>query len=655
MRLFSRMTIMVAVIITIVFIGTGGCFARIILGKTAPDFSLKDVRGMTYKLSDMKDRSLVILYFFDVNSRPSVEGLLSLNDLAKKYKGAGLDVLAITRSSESEVQDFVSRTHPLFPILLDDMNVSDLYDARIILPTVCILAPKLIILDHLKGKSQHILLRLAERKLQQNKPEIAGAIGNEVLNKDPKNSEALVVTGKSDLDKGNLKKAEKMAKALIAKKGTTEIGGKEILAEVYIRQGKTNEALKVINDVMKKEPGRSWPHILKGNILLNQGNEKEAEDEYQAAIKATAADPNYKAEAHDRIGRINLQNGKTQMARQQFAMAEKISPHVIEHMTNKGVTYEKEGRLDEAWKTYQEAQTIDKNDFFSSVLAKRALELLNFKKDAQLANQRNQLIKELADRFKKMKEEKRAERPETKDKWTTSKPMVLTFLDFKETGGLPTREGFSTVMIYNLAKELNNSGRVQVVDRDLIDQLLQELNLGSSDLADPKTRLKLGKLFAATIIGTGALYHSPGSTLLNLRLIDVETSKLRDIIDGSIGSGTSMQKEIHRLNREILTFIMTNYPLQGYVAHIDGRNVTVNIGPNEGVVLGTKFNVIEDQEPIVYKGKKLPRRPKSVAQIKITKLESGFCIGKIVAQNRPLKVDDKLIETLKDFHDEGKY
>lgn len=653
MRLFLRMTILVAAIIIIVFIGNTGCFAKIILGKTAPDFSLKDVRGVTYKLSDMKERPLVVLYFFDVTSRPSIEGILSLNDLAKKYKGAGFDVLAITRSSESEVQDFVSRTHPLFPILLDNVNVSDLYDARIILPTVCILAPKLIVLDYLKGNSQRILLRLAERKLQQDKPEIAGAIGGKVLEKDPKNSEALVVAGKSDLGRGNLKKAEKMAKRLIDRKGPAETGGKEILAEVYIRQGKTSEALKIINDVMKKEPDISWPHILKGNILLSQGDEKEAENEYQAAIKATAADPDDKARAHDRIGRINLENGQAQLARQQFAVAEKISPHVIEHMTNKGVAYEKEGRLDEAWKTYQEAQTIDKNDFFSSVLAKRALELLNLKKDTQLANQRNQLIKELADRFRKMKEEKEAERPETEDKWTTTKPMVLTFLDFKETGGLPIREGFSTVMIYNLAKELNNSGRVQVVDRSLIDQLLQELNLGSSDLANPKTRLKLGELFAATIIGTGDLYNSPGSTMFDFRFIDVETSKLRDIIDGTIKPGTSMERELHRLNREILTFIMTSYPLKGYVAQVDGKNVTVNIGPSEGVVLGTRFNVIEDQEPIIYKGKKLPRRPKPVAQIKISKLESGFCIGKIVAQSRQVKVDDKLIETLKDFNDES--
>ena len=99
---------------------------------------------------------------------------------------------------------------------------------------------------------------------------------------------------------------------------------------------------------------------------------------------------------------------------------------------------------------------------------------------------------------------------------------------------------------------------------------------------------------------------------------------------------------------------MTNYPLQGYVANVEGVKVTVNIGPDVGVVLGTKFNVVEDKEPIVYKGKTLFRKPKPVAQIKITELESGFCMGRIVDQTRQVKIDDKIIETLKDFRDESK-
>ena len=50
MRLFPRMIILVAVAIAMVFMGTGLCSAKIIPGKPAPLFSLKDVKGRTYKM-----------------------------------------------------------------------------------------------------------------------------------------------------------------------------------------------------------------------------------------------------------------------------------------------------------------------------------------------------------------------------------------------------------------------------------------------------------------------------------------------------------------------------------------------------------------------------------------------------------------------------
>ena len=647
MKLFSRIMILVAVAMATVFIGVEFCSAK--MSSTASDFSLKDVKGRAYNLSVMKNKPLMIIYFFNVDKPPMVEELMILDGLTKKYKDADLNVWGITRSSKSKVIKFLDRTDIGLPILLDNSNVSNLYDARKILPNVYIIGPKLKILNHLTGTSkraQAVLVKLAERILQQNKPEIAGDIGNEVLKNDPQNEEALKVKGDSNLGKGNLKEAEKIAKKLIAKKGSAEIAGKEILAKVYMRQKKTDEALKIIKEVMKRAPNRAWPHILKGDILYDQDKKKEAKAEYLVATKATEAEPYYIAYANNRLGRMELRDGKPKKARKYAEKGERLAPHVIEHTALRGQTYEKEGRLDEAWKAYREAQSIDRKDFFVEALAKRAQEMLNFQKNAELRNQRNQEIKVLADRFRKMKDEKK---PEPEDTWTTSNLMTLFFSDFEEEGGMAAREGFSTVLIYSLAKQLNASGRVYVVDRDKMDQFLQELNLGSSALADPKTRRKLGRLWTAKIKGDGKISNSPGSTYLSLRLIDVETSRIRELIDGSIGPGTSMQKEIHRLNREILTSVIKNYPLQAYVVKATGAQVIINIGPDMGVVLGTKFDVVEDQPSIEYRGKILHPKPKKIAQIKVTGLEKDFCFGQIVYADPDVRVkkDDRLKETIK--------
>ncbi len=178
---------------------------------------------------------------------------------------------------------------------------------------------------------------------------------------------------------------------------------------------------------------------------------------------------------------------------------------------------------------------------------------------------------------------------------------------------------------------------------------MEELNLGSSDLADPETALKLGKVLAAKVIGTGSLYYLPDRTLLSLRLIDTETSAIPKVVTKQLSSGASLKKELNQLNREILKTIILKYPLQGYVVQATEDQVMINLGSKQGVVLGTKFEVLEEQKPIKYKGKLLRSSPKSIAQIEIVRVEPDLCYARILKQERPLKSDDKVREKIEDI------
>jgi hypothetical protein len=267
--------------------------------------------------------------------------------------------------------------------------------------------------------------------------------------------------------------------------------------------------------------------------------------------------------------------------------------------------------------------------------------MLLLQQDSEKKNRIDKLVKELADRFRgHLKAEKKVE-----DTWT-SQPMVLSFVDLMEGGGLTERDGFSTVLTTQLADQLNASGRVQVVERVLMDRLLEELNIGSSELADPATALKLGKVLAAKLMGTGSIYHLPSGSLLSLRLIDTETSAIPKVVNRQLASGISLKKDLYRLNREILTTIISSYPLQAYVVDVKGQQVVLNLGSKQGVVLGTAFNVIEEKAPIEYKGKKLQSEPVIVAQVEVTKVEPDFCYATVKNQTRPIKRDDKLKENI---------
>ena len=104
-------------------------YCQLSSGQPAPVFSLKDVKGQDFDFSRMKERPLTVLYFFDAESKPSQEGLMSLNKLTKDHKGLDLAVWAITLSTKEKVNPFVSRSGLVFPVLLDGSGVSDSYRA----------------------------------------------------------------------------------------------------------------------------------------------------------------------------------------------------------------------------------------------------------------------------------------------------------------------------------------------------------------------------------------------------------------------------------------------------------------------------------------------------------------------------------------------
>jgi len=235
----------------------------------------------------------------------------------------------------------------------------------------------------------------------------------------------------------------------------------------------------------------------------------------------------------------------------------------------------------------------------------------------------------------------------TEDTWT-SPPMVLSFVDFQEKGGLAERDGFSTVLMAQLADHLNSSGRVRVVERVLIDRLLEELNLGSSDLANPETALKLGKVLAAKLIGTGSLYYLPQGTLLSLRLIDTETSAIPQVTTKQLGSQAALEKELFHLNREILKTVILKYPLRGYLVKVTGDQVVVNLGSKQGVVIGTKFDILEEAEPIKYKGKLLQTAPQAIAQVEVVRVEPDLCVARVRKQEKPLRADAKVQEKIEE-------
>jgi tetratricopeptide (TPR) repeat protein/peroxiredoxin len=620
-------------------------------GDKAPTFNLKDTHGAPYALAIAKGRQMTVLYFFDAGSRSNQEGLLMLDSLLKRYPDEQLSIWGITRSSRSEAQAFSQNAKLGFPILMDTQDIGRRYGAGPVLPVVCTLGPDLTVLDYFQGggKSAEIMLvRLAERQLNRDRPQLAQAIGAEVAKKNPASSDALAVQGYAALKQGKVGEAESVFKKIAAKPGKDAYVGIEGQAAVKARRGKTSEAMALAEKVIQHAPERDYAEKLKGDLLAGQGDTRGAQNAYERAAGKPEAAPFQQAEAHNQLGRLYASQGDYRHARDFYDQAIQLDPYYLEPTSNKGVTFEKEGMWTKALGEYRRALALDQNDMVAAVLARKAEQLAARQKDAGRQERIRQLVKDLAERFKNSDANTAAGAAAGGEDMWTSRPMIVTFLDMKESGGIAARDGLAMALSTRLGEMLQKSGRVQVVERALMEQLLSELNLGSSDLADPATALKLGRVLAAKLIGTGTLMHLSGSTMISLRLIDTETSAVAKTVNRRVALNQSLDSELYQLNRDILKAVMEKYPLQGYVIESQPEEVMLNLGNSQGVVAGTAFDVIEGGKSIQYKGRTLQRAGKTIGRLEVTRVEPDLCFARVVHQQRPLKTDDQIKEVLTD-------
>ncbi len=644
MKTYQRLSGLASVLITLFVFISSAAYGQAIVGQKAKTFALNGLDGKEYNLATMKEKQIMLLYFFDAESRPSQEGLINLNHLTKEYKEADLTVWAISLSDKKSSLSFTKNSAINFPVLLGNSKTSSLYGADIILPTVCIIGPGQKVLDYFQGggkTTETMLVRVAERELQRKNTVFAKAISSRVTKNNPDNIKATAIAGYAALQEGNLNEAEESFNNLLQGSKQGQVLGKEGLAAVYAKKNQTAKALQMVREVKQEAPERSYIHLVEGDILYAQKKEKEAEEAYIRAVNAKEAAPYQDAARYNQRGRMYASAGQYEKARELYDKAVSIDPYYITGTTNKGLTYEKEGKLDKALESYKQALSIDKNDTFARILAKKAEDLLKLQSNSEKKKRMDRLVNNLAERFKNQQ----AAPKTTVDDWT-SPPMILSFIDFQEKGGLAERDGFATVLSTQLTNHLNESGRVKVVERALMESLLEELNLGTSDLADKETALKLGKVLAAKIIITGSIFYLPQETLLSLRMIDTETSAIPQVTTWKVSYDHSLDKELFKLNREILKTVILKYPLQGYIVTQSGDQFIINLGSNQGVMSGTKFNVIEEQEPIKYKGKLLKASPKLVGSFEVITVEPDMSTVKVISKERAFKSDDKITEKI---------
>lgn len=587
-------------------------------GDPVPEIQAQDIFGKAVNLNEIleKNPDLVILFFFTPENGKAIAA--KLQALKRLYDSEALSIIALGMESDKVALQSFADGLKIQYFLLADEQVKDAawYKNVNQLPlTLFVHTPERKIERVLRGagsEQANILKEVAENLFQQRKTEKASAVVATALESGEDTAAVRELNGHIMVAEGKLDEAEKEF---------GEIGDQGGLARVALERGDVEGAIAAAD----KATDDAYAQAVKGEAQIKAGELDKAEA--SLAVAANADIPEWqKSEAVNAQGRLAQANGEIDKAVEQYAKAQSLDQYNVEALSNEGAAYRERGGendLAKAEETLERAAAIRPDELTGLMLqqVKAEIEEANDIKKGELIKS---LIADLSKRYEELKASGAAEKA---DDWT-SRPVVLAFLPGETQGRIVfDRAGTDVVLQREIETQVQGKNGIQVVERVMLDKLLQELNLGSSELASGDTQRRLGQVLSAGHLGFIDFAQVGADTMLYLRLIDSETTGI--FFQASHKIDDAKPTETVQAVVEALAEKLANAePLQGLIADASAPDaVIINLGKKHGVAVGTEFKILEDGAPIEVGGKVIAHRQKPVGKLTLTSVEDDYAIG----------------------------
>ncbi|MBI5895872.1 MAG: hypothetical protein HZB24_07695 [Desulfobacterales bacterium] len=106
-------------------------------------------------------------------------------------------------------------------------------------------------------------------------------------------------------------------------------------------------------------------------------------------------------------------------------------------------------------------------------------------------------------------------------------PASLAVWDLEDLSPMAHGQaGMGEILSGQITSRLAQNPDLQMVERQQLLKAIEELHMGSSDLADPEARLRLGRIIGAQQMIFGAFQVIGPSLRLDLRRVDVASGKI---------------------------------------------------------------------------------------------------------------------------------
>jgi hypothetical protein len=289
----------------------------------------------------------------------------------------------------------------------------------------------------------------------------------------------------------------------------------------------------------------------------------------------------------------------------------------------------------------ERAQSLDPADAITAALLRQTQQALADDQDRARQKTIDDSVAELVQRFRAPP--LRPAGAGAPDDWT-SPVLALSVLPFQDQTlpGAGGRIGLETLVQQELIRELQARGYT-LVERRLLDKVLAEVRLGSSELADQDTQIRLGRVLAARLMVSGVLSSQGGAIHASWRAIDTETTQLALVRSEKGTAAFDPTQLATAMAQAVAQMVADKYPLKGRIAALDGETAILNLGRKHGVAVGQSFNVLGRGEAIELNGRILGYKESRIAQVTVTEVQDLLSYGRIAEPKAALEKNQRVI------------
>ncbi len=605
-------------LLTLVLVTATGTSAQFIKGASAPSIDAVDIYGNTVNLDALiqKGRAVIILFFFSEQTGEEMAAKLATLDTL--YGGEELEVIGLGVHEDADALKKLARDFQIEYYLIENSAIADTpwYKTIESLPlTLFVVTENKTIGKVLRGGSHGAVLQAAaETFFQRGEYAQAQTIADKALASDENTTTVAALRGHILLAQGKLDEAEKEFGRINSTAG---------LAKTALTRGNVEEAIVLA----ERAPQDGYAKTIKGKSLLYSGKLDEA----QAVLQQAEQLPQQEwqtAETYALQGRVAQEKGQLTGALASYEQAISLDPYNVVALSNEGTALHSQGKLEEAEQILTRASKIRPDSYTQLLLQQVRQEMA-----AATAVQRGELIRTqiaaLQERFEALKKDENITEADT---WT-SRPLVVALLPPTSPPPFFERAGMDRVILREIEGRLQTDARINVVEREMLQQLLQELQLGSSDLANPDTQRRLGRVLSAGLLGFVDFAQAGIEKTLYIRLVDTETTELAFQTSAPIHEN-NINATITGILTPLQQALLSERKLQGYIADASQPDaIIINIGSKHGVTPKQIFTVLTDGAPIEVGGRVIAHRQQPVGQIQVNAIEDTYAICSIVKGN----------------------